>query len=218
MYLRLRGAVPFRIALRKAANVPESGPSDSWQQSVMCSGRRSLRVVPRSGIMLDLTGSSATSSNWPSMIVRGGHARWSLVTGRFAALFSPAAPLSIVRAAKGEVEPFFMSIWQVTKRRSALRVLLFPVRVFVLVLLLASARTGLASDVFVEGFTDLPLMPGLEQIPDASLAFDSASGRIIVAFARGPLPIAGIQSFYAETLGQLGWTGANEIPTSARKA
>ena len=53
-------------------------------------------------------------------------------------------------------------------------------------------------------------MPGLEQIPDASLAFDSASGRIIVAFARGPLPIAGIQSFYAETLGQLGWTGADE--------
>ena len=103
-----------------------------------------------------------------------------------------------------------MSIWQDNKRRLALRALLFPVRVLVLVLLLASARTGLASDVFVEGFTDLPLMPGLEQIPDASLAFDSASGRIIVAFARGPLPIAGIQSFYAETLGQLGWTWADE--------
>lgn len=95
------------------------------------------------------------------------------------------------------------------KRRPSLRAFLFPVRVFVLVLLLTSARAGLAADVFVEGFADLPLMPGLEQIPDASLAFDSASGRIIVAFARGPLPIAGIESFYAETLGQLGWTGAD---------
>ena len=53
-----------------------------------------------------------------------------------------------------------MSIWQDNKRRLALRALLFPVRVFVLVLLLASARTGLASNVFVEGFTDLPLMRG----------------------------------------------------------
>ena len=32
----------------------------------------------------------------------------------------------------------------------------------------------------------------------------------MVAFARGPLPVAGIQSFYAETLGQLGWTRAGE--------
>ncbi|WP_193184725.1 hypothetical protein [Nisaea sediminum] len=82
--------------------------------------------------------------------------------------------------------------------------------VLTLVLLLAFARTGTAADGFVEGFADLPLMPGLEQIPDASLAFDAASGRIVVAFARGPVSADQIRSFYAETLGQLGWSGAGE--------
>ncbi|MEQ8334763.1 hypothetical protein [Nisaea sp.] len=103
-----------------------------------------------------------------------------------------------------------MSIRQNYKRGSVLRALRPLVRVFVFVLLLASARAGLAADGFVDGFVDLPLMPGLEQIPDASLAFDTASGRIVVAFARGALSVAGIQSFYAETLGQLGWTRADE--------
>lgn len=79
-----------------------------------------------------------------------------------------------------------------------------------LILSLASARPGVAADVFVEGFADLPLMPGLEQIPDASLAFDATSGRIVVAFARGPFSTDRIRAFYTETLGQLGWTDGGE--------
>ncbi|WP_420403042.1 hypothetical protein [Nisaea sp.] len=82
--------------------------------------------------------------------------------------------------------------------------------VLALALLLAFVRPGLAADSFVEGFADLPLMPGLEQIPDASVAFDAASGRIVVAFARGPVAADQIRSFYAETLGQLGWSGAGK--------
>jgi hypothetical protein len=93
---------------------------------------------------------------------------------------------------------------------SLIPALRFLASVLTLVLLLAFARTGTAADGFVEGFADLPLMPGLEQIQDASLAFDAASGRIVVAFARGPLSADQIRSFYAETLGQLGWSGAGE--------
>jgi hypothetical protein len=93
---------------------------------------------------------------------------------------------------------------------SLIPALRFLASVLTLVLLLAFARTGPAADGFVEGFADLPLMPGLEQIQDASLAFDAASGRIVVAFARGPLSADQIRSFYAETLGQLGWSGAGE--------
>lgn len=78
------------------------------------------------------------------------------------------------------------------------------------ILLLASARPATAADTFVEGFADLPLMPGLEQIPDASLAFDATSGRIVVAFARGPIGADQIRAFYTETLGQLGWTGGTD--------
>jgi hypothetical protein len=93
---------------------------------------------------------------------------------------------------------------------SLIPALRFLASVLTLVLLLAFARTGTAADGCVEGFADLPLMPGLEQIQDASLAFDAASGRIVVAFARGPLSADQIRSFYAETLGQLGWSGAGE--------
>lgn len=82
--------------------------------------------------------------------------------------------------------------------------------VLAILCLLAFVRPGTAADGFVEGFADLPLMPALTQIPDASLAFDATSGRIIVAFARGPLSADQIRSFYAETLVQLGWTGAGE--------
>lgn len=103
-----------------------------------------------------------------------------------------------------------MSIRRQMRSGSLIPALRFLASVLTLVLLLAFARTGTAADGFVEGFADLPLMPGLEQIQDASLAFDAASGRIVVAFARGPLSADQIRSFYAETLGQLGWSGAGE--------
>ena len=58
---------------------------------------------------------------------------------------------------------------------------------------------------FVEGFEDLPLMPGLANVPDAGVGFDKPDGRIIVAYARGAVGRGTVVEFYRETLPQLGW-------------
>lgn len=69
-----------------------------------------------------------------------------------------------------------------------------------------------AAERFVDGFDDLPLMPGLVMVPEASMAFDTATGRIVVAFAdeerAGTLGFDRVAAFYAATLPQLGWTEA----------
>ncbi len=58
---------------------------------------------------------------------------------------------------------------------------------------------------FVLGLEDLPLMPGLSRIEDASLAFDSPAGRIVVSYAQGEVGRSDVLAFYAATLPQLGW-------------
>ena len=55
------------------------------------------------------------------------------------------------------------------------------------------------------GFEDLPLAPGLASVPDAGIAFDNPTGRIVVAYARGTVAKSAIKSFYDTTLPQLGW-------------
>ena len=60
-------------------------------------------------------------------------------------------------------------------------------------------------DGFVEGIDDLPLMPGLQNAPDASVAFDALAGRIVVAFAEGTVTMEDVRAFYGATLPQLGW-------------
>ena len=60
-------------------------------------------------------------------------------------------------------------------------------------------------DGFVEGIDDLPLMPGLQNAPDASVAFDALAGRIVVAFAEGAVNMEDVRAFYGATLPQLGW-------------
>ncbi|HEX6958628.1 MAG TPA: hypothetical protein VF194_11640 [Ferrovibrio sp.] len=67
------------------------------------------------------------------------------------------------------------------------------------------ARDGGAA-AFVAGVEDLPLMPGLSQIETASTVFDAPSGRIVEAYAAGPVTREQVLAFYAETLPQLGWT------------
>lgn len=87
-------------------------------------------------------------------------------------------------------------------------------RVLGLVLFVAVLATGPvggpghAAEQFVEGFEDLPLMPGLRNVPAAGVAFDAAAGRVVVAFAEGALSLPAVQAFYAETLPQLGWRAA----------
>lgn len=58
---------------------------------------------------------------------------------------------------------------------------------------------------FIDGIDDLPLMPGLESVPAASVAFDALVGRIVVAFAEGAVAMDDVRAFYDATLPQLGW-------------
>jgi hypothetical protein len=63
-----------------------------------------------------------------------------------------------------------------------------------------------AGDAFVEGFEDLPLAPGLVNVPEAGTGFDKPTGRIVVAYASGKTNRAAVEKFYSSTLPQLGWT------------
>ncbi len=61
------------------------------------------------------------------------------------------------------------------------------------------------SDGFVGGVADLPLMPGLAEMPDRGLIFDKPGGRIVEAYAAGAVAPGAVASFYDTTLPQLGW-------------
>ncbi len=58
---------------------------------------------------------------------------------------------------------------------------------------------------YVAGVDDLPLMPGLEEMKESGLVFDKPSGRIVEAYAAGPVTSGEIMRFYEQTLPQLGW-------------
>jgi hypothetical protein len=58
---------------------------------------------------------------------------------------------------------------------------------------------------FISGFEDLPLMPGLTQVPDAGTMFDTPSGRVVEAYAKGKVAVADVAAFYDKTLPHLGW-------------
>ena len=73
--------------------------------------------------------------------------------------------------------------------------------------LIGAAR---AENRFLPGMEDMPLAPGLSVVEDASLAFDSPSGRIVEAYAAGKVLPEAIRKFYAETLPALGWQPAGE--------
>ena len=59
---------------------------------------------------------------------------------------------------------------------------------------------------FFETLNDVPLMPGLYEMLDESVVFDKPGGRIIEsAAASEDLAAREIESFYQQTLPQLGW-------------
>ncbi|MBC8240840.1 MAG: hypothetical protein H8E30_10245 [Alphaproteobacteria bacterium] len=58
---------------------------------------------------------------------------------------------------------------------------------------------------FFSGIEDFPLMPGLTELPDATLVFDSPSGRFVEAYATGLASPAEMARFYSSSLPQLGW-------------
>jgi hypothetical protein len=82
---------------------------------------------------------------------------------------------------------------------------------FVIAIIVACAFVGvplLAAEgggSFISGFEDLPLMPGLTQVPDAGTMFDTPSGRVIEAYAKGKVAVGDVAAFYDKTLPHLGW-------------
>ena len=76
----------------------------------------------------------------------------------------------------------------------------------------APPRAALAdeSSAFIAGVEDLPLMPGLAEVPGAGMVFDKPSGRIVEAYAKGPVKRADVALFYLETLPHLGWQAKAE--------
>ena len=65
-------------------------------------------------------------------------------------------------------------------------------------------------DAYLMAVTDLPLMPGLAELPEAGLIFDQPSGRIVEAYAEGAVGRAAVTAFYLDTLPNLGWRAKAE--------
>ncbi len=59
--------------------------------------------------------------------------------------------------------------------------------------------------IFFSGIEDLPLAPGLQEIRDEGLVYETSAGRIVQAYAQGRIKIETIVEFYRMTLSQLGW-------------
>ena len=65
---------------------------------------------------------------------------------------------------------------------------------------------GRAGSGFINGFDDLPLMPGMSELGGELMTFDSPTGRIIENLVHGNVESKDVQAFYSQTLPQLGWT------------
>jgi hypothetical protein len=78
----------------------------------------------------------------------------------------------------------------------------FILYICLLICLPVSAR----AEVFFNTLYDVPVMPGLSEVPDMALSFDKPAGRIAQAGAIvGELSEESIYSFYEQSLKQLGW-------------
>ena len=64
---------------------------------------------------------------------------------------------------------------------------------------------GGADGTFLAGAADLPLMPGLRELPEMAMVFDKPDGRLVRAMAVGETEQTALWRFYDETLPQLGW-------------
>jgi hypothetical protein len=63
---------------------------------------------------------------------------------------------------------------------------------------------------FVPGIEDLPLMAELEPIDGSGFAFDTASGRLVEAYAGGAVEPGAVLAFYESALPALGWEAVAE--------
>jgi len=58
---------------------------------------------------------------------------------------------------------------------------------------------------YVAGFESLPLMSGLTELKNERVNFDTPAGRIVEAKTQGKVKVQSVETFYANTLPQLGW-------------
>ncbi len=86
-----------------------------------------------------------------------------------------------------------------------------PARMALLALMMTASAAFQAGEprgedqAFVGSIQDLPLMPGLTEIEVGGLVFSTPDGRIVEAYARGPVEAQAVRAFYRDTLPQLGW-------------
>lgn len=81
--------------------------------------------------------------------------------------------------------------------------------VLVAVVLVLAASAPVLADGYLSALDDVPLMPGLTEVPDAGIDFEAATGRIVEAEATGALRPGfdrhAVLAFYAASLPALGW-------------
>ncbi len=91
-----------------------------------------------------------------------------------------------------------------------------PASLLIAVLFLALLSGPARAEAFFQSVSDIPLMPGLNEITDQEVVFDKPEGRIAEAAASTSRNRDAILSFYDSTLPQLGWdkTGAGTFVRS----
>jgi hypothetical protein len=67
------------------------------------------------------------------------------------------------------------------------------------------------AEVFLAGFEDVPVMPGIAVDEGAAVAFDTPAGRIVEAYAAGPVTRDAVRRYYQAALPQLGWSRTGEL-------
>jgi hypothetical protein len=84
-----------------------------------------------------------------------------------------------------------------------MRALYIVILIFTLVI---GFKSYAAESAFFESLYDVPIMPGLEEVPEMAMSFDKPNGRISQAAAVAPaVAEPAIIAFYQESLPQMGW-------------
>lgn len=98
-----------------------------------------------------------------------------------------------------------------------IRQALFPALLIAALLALGAGRGAVAgvqappATPFFSSIQDLPVMPGLVELPDQGVVFDKPEGRIIeVVAALQAQPREDVRSYYDSVLPQLGWSRLDE--------
>ncbi|WP_435641028.1 hypothetical protein [Micavibrio aeruginosavorus] len=82
-------------------------------------------------------------------------------------------------------------------------------------IVMLSAGAQAADQRFFSNISDLPLMPGLYELPDAAVVFDKEEGRIVESAAAGEgVHHTQVIDFYTKTLPQLGWAVVSSAPAA----